>query len=314
MNETYKGIWPVMLTPFDERGGIDYDCYRKLIDWYISQGVDGIFAVCGSSEMFELDESERLKLAEIAVQRCKGHIPVVATGSIGSDIESHKNYSLKLADVGIDAIILLLPEFCSDESSTLDYLFRMAKVIPCDVGVYECPGIGIGQLSVDAVRTLARSGRFGPYKETSCEIAKILAKIEATRDTGMSVLQANTPLMLEALSAGGAGLMGIAVNVLPAVASEIYRSFCEADATGGVSNTNRISESTERNHQLLCLADSLLRLSYPASGKIILSMLGFDISETTRQHNNSVSEETRKLIEIGFSYIINQISSTTAHQ
>ena len=293
MKEKYKGIWPVMVTPFNERGGIDYDCYINLIDWYISQGVDGIFAVCGSSEMFALDESERLKLAEIAVQRCKGRIPVVATGSIGSDIESHKDYSVKLADIGVDAVILLLPDFCIDESSTLEYLFRMSELIPCDVGVYECPNVGISHLSVAGVESLAKSGRFGPYKETSCDVDVISSKVQASSGSGLSILQANTPFMLDAFDVGASGLMGISVNVVPWLAVDIYNGYFSSGRS-----------SVESNHRQLCIVDALLRLCYPVSAKLMLSKLGFDISADTRLRDVSVSREVRKLIDEGFSYIL----------
>ena len=49
-----KGVWPTMITPFTKEGKIDYETTEKLIEWYIQEGVDGIFAVCQSSEMIYL--------------------------------------------------------------------------------------------------------------------------------------------------------------------------------------------------------------------------------------------------------------------
>jgi Dihydrodipicolinate synthase/N-acetylneuraminate lyase len=51
-NDHYRGVWPVMLTPFDDNREIDWESLKKLIDWYIRAGVDGLFANCQSSEMF----------------------------------------------------------------------------------------------------------------------------------------------------------------------------------------------------------------------------------------------------------------------
>ena len=45
-NEIYRGVWPVMLTPFDGQREIDWDSLRRLIDWYIAAGVNGLFANC----------------------------------------------------------------------------------------------------------------------------------------------------------------------------------------------------------------------------------------------------------------------------
>ena len=52
------GVWPVMITPFTEDNKIDYDAVLRIIEWYDKNGVDGIFAVCQSSEMFELSPQE----------------------------------------------------------------------------------------------------------------------------------------------------------------------------------------------------------------------------------------------------------------
>ena len=294
MNNSYKGVWPVMLTPFDETGKIDFHCYRDLLDWYIDQGVQGIFSGCGSSEMFSLDDHERLDLARIAVKRCGGRVPVVATGSLGRDFNAHKKLSLALADVGVDAVMLFLPPFCSTEEETLDYLLRMAEAVPGDLGVYECPGIGIRHLSPKMVKTLAETGRFGPFKETSNDIETIAEKVEAAKGTCLSILQANTPLLVDAYRAGASGIMGITINVVPGLAAGLYRNLCAG-------------KPVEKQHQLMCLVDALLRLEYPASGKVMLSVRGFPIRETMRTESTPISSESRKLIEQGFDYILGEI-------
>ena len=59
----YGGAWPVLLTPFDEDGAIDGAAYEAMLGWYLERGVGGLFAVCASSEMFQLTPAERLRLA-----------------------------------------------------------------------------------------------------------------------------------------------------------------------------------------------------------------------------------------------------------
>ena len=47
-----NGMWPVMLTPLQQNGDVDYPALEELINWYIKEGSAGLFAVCQSSEMF----------------------------------------------------------------------------------------------------------------------------------------------------------------------------------------------------------------------------------------------------------------------
>ena len=79
--ETKDGIYSLMLTPYKEDLSIDYDTYEEYTEWQVSQGVEHLFAVCGSSEMRELSLEERLKLAELTVKH-KGNTTVVATANI----------------------------------------------------------------------------------------------------------------------------------------------------------------------------------------------------------------------------------------
>ncbi len=64
------GVWPVMLTPFTEENQVDYPALKELVEWYIENGVDGLFAVCQSSEMFKLTLEERVGIAAKVKEFC----------------------------------------------------------------------------------------------------------------------------------------------------------------------------------------------------------------------------------------------------
>ena len=102
--------------------------------------------------------------------------------------------------------------------------------------------------------------------------------------------------MVDACRAGASGIMGIGINVVPGLAAEVYRCLCAG-------------ESTEKPHQLMCVVDAVLRLGYPASGKIMLSALGFPVRESCRAQSTPISSESRKLIEQAFDYIIGEMKS-----
>ena len=64
-----KEMWPVMLTPFTQRGEVDYDGLAALIDFYEAGGADGLFAICQSSEIFWLSLEERVSIAGFVKRR-----------------------------------------------------------------------------------------------------------------------------------------------------------------------------------------------------------------------------------------------------
>ena len=85
MKSIADGVRPVMITPYTEDNKIDYDAVLRIIEWYDKQGVDGIFAVCQSSEMFFLDKNERLELAKLVVENTPKHIGVIASGHVAKE-------------------------------------------------------------------------------------------------------------------------------------------------------------------------------------------------------------------------------------
>ena len=77
-----NGEYPVMLTPFTEDNRVDYAALKRLVEWYIDNGVAGLFADCQSSEMFFLSLDEREKIARAVVEYAAGRVPVVASGHV----------------------------------------------------------------------------------------------------------------------------------------------------------------------------------------------------------------------------------------
>ena len=74
------GVWPVMLTPMTEDKEIDEKGLRALVNWYIENGVHGLFAACQSREIWKLNFEERVQIARITVEEAAGRVPVVASG------------------------------------------------------------------------------------------------------------------------------------------------------------------------------------------------------------------------------------------
>ena len=96
MNQPKKGFIPVMLTPFDESGSIDFDGLTQLTELYIEAGASGLFANCLSSEMFELSTQERLQTIRHIVEVSNGALPVVATGSFGKSLDQQADFIKKV--------------------------------------------------------------------------------------------------------------------------------------------------------------------------------------------------------------------------
>ncbi len=275
----YGGAWPTLVTPFDENLNIDVGAYRAMLEWYIAHGVGGLYANCLSSEMYLLDPDERLTLVREAARVAGGRAPVAATGNLGETVEAHIDFCCRVAEAGADVVMLVVPPFCEDDADLERYYLTLAERVDAPLGLYECPVPRSYHLGVDLVRTLAGSGHFVAFKETSCDWAKIEALLAVTRDTPLALLQANTPYLLEAVRAGAPGTMGIAAIWLPDLVQAV------------IERGQRGDPSADRLHAHLCALELAQRVVHPQGSKYLLGKRGVPISIRSRHPKSPLTPE-----------------------
>jgi 4-hydroxy-tetrahydrodipicolinate synthase len=102
-----SGVYPILVTPFDERGRIDDDSVGRLIEYNLDAGVHGLGIAMGS-EILKLTEAERDHLTRLVVGQVRGRVPVVVnTGGPATDVAV--SYSRRAQDLGADALMCQPP-------------------------------------------------------------------------------------------------------------------------------------------------------------------------------------------------------------
>ena len=185
------GVWPVMITPFTEDNKIDYDAVLRIIEWYDKNGVDGIFAVCQSSEMFELSPQERVELAKFIINNTPKHMGVIASGHCAEKVEDQIREAQTVIDAGVDAYVFISNQFAKENESedvakkNIEYLLDH---IDGDMfGVYECPAPYKRLLSPELLKWCAETEKFAFLKDTCCDLDQLEAKCKAVEGTGLKI-------------------------------------------------------------------------------------------------------------------------------
>ena len=105
----FTGSYTALLTPF-KNGEVDYDAYRKLVDFQIDNGTHGLVPVGTTGESPTLSHNEHRKIIEIAVKECKGKIPVLA-GTGSNSTEEAIELSKFAEKAGSDALLVVTPYY-----------------------------------------------------------------------------------------------------------------------------------------------------------------------------------------------------------
>ena len=278
-NRSAKGFIPVMLTPFKDNGAIDFYGLAKLTELYIESGAAGLFANCLSSEMFELSETERIEVIEEVIKVADGQIPVVATGTFGTDLQKQADFIKKVYATGVKAVIgitgLLAQETDKDEvfEANIFKLLELTENIP--MGFYECPVPYKRLINPDLLGRIVATGRVTYHKDTCLDINQIKAKIAATQGHEFGLYDAYMAHAVESLKAGAAGLSCIQGNFFP----ELVVWLCE--------NYNNENLKNEVNAVQQFFIDNMdvMHNIYPTISKYYLQKRGLAISTFTRRND-----------------------------
>jgi 4-hydroxy-tetrahydrodipicolinate synthase len=262
-----QGIIPVMLTPFTDDGKIDFSGLERLIEWYLANGADALFAVCQSSEMQFLSLDERVALGRFVVEKTKGRVPVVASGHISDDIETQIGELTAMSRIGADALILVTNHLDPKNTGRETFAATLNALLAClptdlPLGLYECPAPYRRLLSDDELSLCAQSGRFVLLKDVSCDLETVKRRVALTSGTPLRILNANAAIAWDAMKAGAPGFNGVFANVHPDLYKWLY-----------VSATNHPALAQELS-TFLVLAAVSEALGYPALAKIYHQRIG----------------------------------------
>ncbi len=281
------GVYPTMITPFTADNQIDYNGVRKLLEWYNKKEVDGIFAICQSSEIFFLSFEERLALLKFIVKNKPQGLTLIASGHTVDDPDTQIEEAKAFIDAGIDAYVFISNRFAKADESDDVLLSRVEKVVSSlpeiAFGVYECPYPYKRLLTPKVAKALADTGKFCFLKDTCCDLDMIQEKLDAVKGTNFKIYNANAATLYKSMQMGCAGYSGVMANFTP----ELYGYLCK--------HVNDDPEKCGLLQDFLGFFSVAECQLYPVNAKYYLGLDGVPIGIHTRSRNAAEFTVNRSL-------------------
>lgn len=282
-----NGVFPTMITPFTETGTIDYSVLEKLIEWYLERGVDGLFAVCQSSEMFHLSLKEKVELTTFIKNKSEGRVPVIASGHTSERFEDQVEELNNISDAGVDALVLITNRLASQNESDDVFLANLEQLLASlsdhvSLGFYECPFPYKRILSPKVLKWCADTGRFSFLKDTSCDVNNIKEKMESVEGK-IKIYNANSATLLDTLRLGVAGYSGVMANFHPELYSWLINNYRDKPA------------EAERLSDMLSLQSLIEKQEYPINAKYFLMLDGVMDNYVSRTKNSERFTQTNRI-------------------
>ena len=227
----YRGVFPIVPTPFDDAGTLDLDSQRRVLDCMIAQGVDGLCIIANYSEQFLLSDAERDQLMRICLAHISHRVPVIVTCSHFST-QVVEDRCRSAAELGADMIMLMPPYhgvgLQADETAIFEYFERAVNAGGIPIMVQDAPLSGV-QLSVSLLARMAQSIPLLQYFkiETPQAAGKLRALIAQGGDDIVGPFDGEEGITLMAdLDAGATGTM------CSALMPDLIRPVLEAHRVG----------------------------------------------------------------------------------
>jgi 4-hydroxy-tetrahydrodipicolinate synthase len=224
-----------IVTPMSDDGRLDYDSLKKLIDFHVQEGTDGIVIVGTSGESPTVNVDEHAELIRTTVQHAAGRIPVIAGTGANSTAEAIE-LTRFAKSVGADAALSVVPYYNKPTQEGLYQHFRsIAEAVDIPVILYNVPGRTVADLSNDTALRLAQIGNVVGIKDATGNLERG-ADLIARAPADFAVYSGDDASAVALILLGGKGDISVTANVAPRLMHEM----CAAALAGDVAKAREI--------------------------------------------------------------------------
>lgn len=279
-----RGAYTALVTPF-KNGKVNYEKLGELIEFQITNNIDGI-VICGTTgESSSLTDKEKKKVIKYTVETVNGRVPVIA--GTGSNDTRHAIELSKYAErVGADGLLIVTPYYNkTTQKGLIEHYTAIADNVTIPVIIYNVPSRTGLNILPDTVAKLAEHENIVGIKEASNNFSQILELISKV-PSNFSVISGNDDTIVPLLSLGGAGVISVLSNAFP----KDVHTMCKAYMNGDVKYAKDLQLKYAEFVKLL------FKEVNPMPVKDALNILGFDVG-VCRLPLTTVLEDTHELLK-----------------
>jgi 4-hydroxy-tetrahydrodipicolinate synthase len=258
-----KGSIVAIVTPMFEDGSLDKDSLRKLLDWHVAEGTDGIVIVGTTGESATVSPEEHCELIRLTVEHIAGRVPVIA-GSGGNSTAEAIALTRHAKDVGADATLQVVPYYNRPTQEGMYRHFKaIAEAVDIPVILYNVPGRTVADMANETVVRLSSVDNIVGIKDATGNIGRGTELLRMV-DKSFGVYSGDDASAVALMLCGGAGNISVTANVAP----RLMKEMCDAALSG------EVARAVEINNRVLSLHSKLFVEPNPVPVKWALTEMG----------------------------------------
>ncbi|WP_449556504.1 N-acetylneuraminate lyase [Huaxiibacter chinensis] len=249
MAKHLRGVMAALLTPFNSQQALDKESLRRLVQFNMDQGIDGLYVGGSTGEAFVQSLSEREQVLEIVAEEAKGKITLIAHVGCVSTAESQQ-LARAASGYGFDAVSAVTPfyypfsfeEHCEHYRAIIDSADGLPMV------VYNIPALSGVKLTLEQISTLVTMPGVGALKQTSGDLFQMEQIRRAHAD--LVLYNGYDEIFASGLLAGADGGIGSTYNIM----GWRYQAIAKAIREGDIVTAQRLQTDCNKVIDLLIRA------------------------------------------------------------
>jgi len=263
---SFGKIVTAMVTPFDNKGNVDFDKTTQLVNYLLENGTDSLVVAGTTGESPTLTTEEKVALFRHVVSVVNGRVPVIA-GTGSNNTRASIDLTKKAEEAGVDAVMIVAPYYNKPNQEGIYQHFKaIAESTTLPVMVYNIPGRSVVNISVETIVRLAEIPNIVALKDAGGNLDAMTEVIARTNDDFL-LYSGDDGLTLPVLAIGGAGIVSVASHVIGNEMKEMIEAFEAGDH----------QTAAKLHQQLLPIMKGLFAAPSPAPVKTALQLKGLDV-------------------------------------
>lgn len=265
-NLIFTGAASAIVTPMNSDFTVNYEKFRKLLEWQINEGISAL-VICGTTgESATLTHDEHVEVIRFAVEVAAGRVPVIA-GTGSNDTAYALELSLAAEAAGADALLMVTPYYNkTSQAGLVTHFGYVADRVNLPIIVYNVPSRTGVNIKPETYLELSKHKNIVAAKEANGDISALAKTIQLCGDA-LTIYSGNDDQIVPFLSLGSKGVISVLSNVAPKETNEMCEKFFNGDTAG----------AAKMQIDYLPLINALFADVNPIPVKEALNMMGYEV-------------------------------------
>lgn len=249
----WHGVYAVIVTPFTQDGALDEAGYRQVVEFVIEAGCHGVIAAGSTGEFYLMDDDERGRVFEIAVDQAAGRVPVIGCPS-AMRTENVVALTRRAAEAGCAGVMVLTPIYISLSNAEIkEFYARVSGEGGLPIMLYNSPRLVNNTLPAALVAELMELDHVVAIKDTTWDLYTTMALVREC-GPGLRVFIGLEDLFLPALAVGASGC----VAMMPQVVGRMTRDLYDAALAGERETAQALHEKLARAYDIFTVGSGYI--------------------------------------------------------